>query len=307
MAGELDNEVAVVTGAGRGVGRGIAHVLARAGAGVMVTSRTAAQVDETVQQIRSAGGRAAGFVADVEDPASIEALLAATEDALGPVTTMVNNAGGTEPAGAPFATLAYRDITAAVSNNLTGALLCCRAVLPSMLERGRGRIINVASGAGLVGLPILGVYGAAKAGLIRFSENLALEIAGRGVSVFAITPGAVRTQATEPLWALRDLGRVPKWAAAAGGPPHENFYDDASWQDPERAGELCRFLCSGAADQLSGHFFSAYDDEHEIVRQRERVERDQLHLLRLHSVVGLERATTGEDMIEAHRRLLEQR
>jgi NAD(P)-dependent dehydrogenase (short-subunit alcohol dehydrogenase family) len=296
MAGELEGQVALVTGGGRGVGRAIAQALAAAGASVMVSSRTKEQLDETVALIEGAGGRAAAAVADVEQRASVEAMLSETERAFGPITLLVNNAGVSNPVSGPFETLDFDEVRRTIDNNLTSAMLCTRLALPGMLERGSGRIINVASGSGLVCQPFLNIYSVAKTGLIRFSENLALELEGRGVSVFAITPGMVHTQATEVIWNVRKMNPLPGWLAKGYGPPHENLANDASWQPPERAAELCCYLASGAADRLSGRFFSAYADERDMVAHADDIERDMLYKLRLPTLHGVERPVTPEEI-----------
>jgi NAD(P)-dependent dehydrogenase (short-subunit alcohol dehydrogenase family) len=295
MSDELKGQVALVTGGGRGVGRAIAQTLAAAGASVMVSSRTAEQLDETVKLIEGAGGRAASFAADTEQRDAVEAMLAETERVFSPVSLLVNNAGATSTTAGPFETLDFDDVRKTIDNNLVGAMLCTRLALPGMLERGQGRMINVASGAGIVCQPFVNVYSVAKAGLIRFSENLALEVKDRGVVVFAITPGMVRTKATEVIWQVRKMDPLPGILAEVYGPPHENPVDDRAWQAPERAGELCRFLATGAADRLSGRFFSTYYDEAEIVAHADEVERDMLYTLRLPTLHGVERPTTQED------------
>jgi NAD(P)-dependent dehydrogenase (short-subunit alcohol dehydrogenase family) len=299
MSGELDGQVALVTGGGRGVGRAIACALAAAGASVMVSSRTKEQLDGTVSLIESDGGRAAAVVADVEQRASVKEMLSETERVFGAVSLLVNNAGASNPVNGPFETLNFREIERTIANNLTSALLCTRLVLPGMLERGAGRIINVASGSGVVCQPFLNIYGVAKTGLIRFSENLALELQGRGVAVFAMTPGMVHTPATDVIWNVRKMNPLPGWLANAYGPPHENLAEDSSWQPPERAAELCCFLASGAADRLSGRFFSAYGDESEMVSRADEIERDMLYTLRLPTLHGIERPITPEDVRRA--------
>ncbi|HEY7791625.1 MAG TPA: SDR family oxidoreductase [Vicinamibacterales bacterium] len=301
MTGELEGQVAIVTGGGRGVGRAIAQALAAAGASVMVASRTAEQLNETVALIDADGGRAAALPADTEQRVAVEAMLAETERAFGPLTLLVNNAGATSTTAGPFETLDLDDVRKTIDNNLVGAMLCTRLALPGMLERGHGRIINVASGAGIVCQPFVNVYSVAKAGLIRFSENLAMEVKDRGVAVFAITPGMVRTKATEVIWQVRKMDPLPGILANVYGPPHENAVDDDAWQPPERAGELCRFLATGAADRLSGRFFSTYYDEAEIVAHADEVERDMLYTLRLPTLHGVEGPTTQEDFARARK------
>ncbi len=301
MTNELNGQIALVTGGGRGIGRAIAQTLAEAGASVMVSSRTQAQLDETVALIETAGGRAASFAADVEQRAAVEAMCAETERVLGPVTILVNNAGvGTTTAG-PFETLDIDEVRKTIDNNLFSAMLCTRLILPGMLERGGGRIINVASGSGVISQPYMNAYSVAKAGLVRFSENLALEVKDRGVSVFAMTPGMVRTKATEVIWNIRHMSPLPGWLDSAYCPPHENPADDDAWQPPERAATLVRFLASGAADRLSGRFFSAYYDEHEMVARADEIERDMLYTLRLPTLHGLARPVTPEDVAATKR------
>lgn len=293
---DLQGQVALVTGGGRGIGRAIAQALAAAGASVCVSSRTQAQLDETVALIEGAGGRAVSFAADVEQRTAVEAMCAEAERALGPVTILVNNAGvGTTTAG-PFETLDIDEVRKTIDNNMFSAMLCTRIILPGMLERGQGRIINVASGSGIISQPYMNAYSVAKAGLVRFSENLALEVKDRGVVVFAMTPGMVRTAATEVIWNIRHMNPLPGWLGRAYTPPHENPADDSAWQPPERAAELVCYLASGAADRLSGRFFSAYYDERAIVANADQVEREMLYTLRLTTLDGLERPFTPEEV-----------
>jgi NAD(P)-dependent dehydrogenase (short-subunit alcohol dehydrogenase family) len=267
----------------------------------MVSSRTQAQLDETVALIESAGGRAASVVADVEQRPAVEAMCIETERVLGPVTILVNNAGvGTTTAG-PFETLDIDEVRRTIDNNLFSAMLCTRLVLPGMLERGTGRIINVASGSGIISQPYMNAYSVAKAGLVRFSENLALEVKDRGVTVFAMTPGMVRTAATEVIWNIRHMNPLPGWLGSAYCPPHENPADDTAWQPPERAAKLVRFLASGGGDRLTGRFFSAYYDEQEMVARADEIEREMLYTMRLPTLNGLARPVTPED-IAAERR-----
>ncbi|CAO5255596.1 SDR family NAD(P)-dependent oxidoreductase [Frankia sp. AgKG'84/4] len=288
---ELAGHVAVVTGAGRGIGRAIALRFAEAGAAVVPVARSGGEIEETASLIRSAGGQAAAHAADVTDLAAVQLVLDFAKATFGTPTLLVNNAGGGVPGtNGKFEKMEPEAILQGLNLNLVAAMLATRLALPGMLEAGQGRIINVASGAGMLGMPYLMPYGVSKTAIIRFSEMLALELDGRGVSVFSITPGNVLSKLTDPLW--------PKREKLAQNPP-ENFswifppgheLEDKGWYPPERAAELCFFLASGKADAVSGRFFSVHYDEHQIAAQAERVEREELYALRIPTLNGLEPA-----------------
>lgn len=286
---ELTGEVAIVTGAGRGIGQAVALRLAAEGASVVVSARSADQIQETVSLIESAGGRAAAITADVSDVDSVQALVDFAEKTFGTVTVLANVAGGGVPGTTgPFVKQEPEAIVRGVNINLFGAMLATRLVLPGMIEAGRGHIINVASGAGMIGMPYIVPYGVSKTGLIRFSEQVALELEGTGVSIFTITPGNVVTKLTGGMYPARaELAANPPeglpWVYPAG---HE--LEDTGWYPPERTAELAFFLSSGKADAVSGRFFSVHYDEAEIVAQAERVVREELYVLRIPTLKGLE-------------------
>lgn len=193
----LQGQVALVTGGGRGIGRAIALRLASAGASVAVMARSKNEIDETVRLIEEQSqSRALAVAADVTDAADVAEAMKTIERELGPVDILINNAAGLKPFG-PFWETSVDEWWRTMEVNLRGVALCTHAVLPGMVARGRGRIVNVSSGAGAVSTPYYTAYTVSKAALIRFTECLALETGPKGVRVFSISPGTVRTSMTE--------------------------------------------------------------------------------------------------------------
>ena len=251
---ELDGRVALVTGGGRGVGANVARELAAGGARVAVSARSRDQVEAVAEKI---GGLA--VVADVSKPDSVRAMVDQVESKLGPIDVLVNNAGisGTLDRAWEADTAEWWRV---FEVNLFGPFLCCRAVVPGMLERRHGRIVNVGSGAAYlpVGSTVETGYGASKAGLYRFGEMLAAQLDGTGVVVFTISPGLVRTDMTA------------------------RFGDDAPWTPPELAPRLVRVLASGRADKLSGRYIHAeHDDVEDLIRRADQILDEDLNAIRL--------------------------
>jgi NAD(P)-dependent dehydrogenase (short-subunit alcohol dehydrogenase family) len=246
--------------------------LAAAGASVAVVARSADQLAETVALVASAGGRAVALPADVSDPRAVEAMVRATEQQLGPVDLLVNNAGIPGPFG-PINELDPAQWWRCHQVNLLGPFLCARALLPSMITRRRGRIVNVASGAGTQAIAYLSAYVVSKTALIRWTEVLATEVAEHGIKTFAIEPGTVRTAMAD--WALNsDAGR--KWL-----PWFRDIFEQGRNVPPDHAVGLLLLLASGKADALSGRFFTVADDIPGLVDRVERGPSGELQTLRL--------------------------
>jgi 3-oxoacyl-[acyl-carrier protein] reductase len=248
---ELDGQVALVTGGGRGVGEGIARELAAAGARVAVSARTRYQAEAVAREI---GGLA--IVADVTDRVAVESMVDQVEAELGPIDLLVANAGRNVREQKAWK-VDPADWWNVFEVNVFGVYLCCRAVIPGMLERGGGRIVITGSGASY--LPHSGstAYSSSKAAVWRFGNVLAEQL-DRRIPVFVISPGLVRTEMTK---------------AAP---------DDAPWTPPELAPRLVRALASGRADGLSGRYIHAeHDDIDELIRRADEIRERDLNTIRL--------------------------
>jgi len=244
---ELDGQVALVTGGGRGIGANIARELAAAGMRVAVSARTREQVDAVAREI---GGLA--VVADTSRREDVERMV----DEVGAIDLLVANAGIDRFDRAAWE-LDADEWWHVHEVNVLGVYLCCRTVIPGMLERGRGRIVITGSGASYLPGSTNSAYASSKAAVCRFGETLANQLQGR-IAVFPISPGLVRTEMT---------GRFP---------------DDAPWTPPECAPRLVRALASGHFDRLSGRYLHAEHDPPDQLEQRiDRILDEDLNAIRL--------------------------
>ena len=242
----------MVTGGGRGIGAGIARELADAGMKVAVSARTPEQVEQVAGEI---GGL--GVVADVSSKDDVERMVAEVERELGPIDLLVNNAGiahwgdkhwEDEP----------EDWWHVFEVNVLGPYLVARAVIPGMIERGGGRIVNTGSGSGYLPGQATTAYGGSKAALYRIGEGLAQQLEPYGISVFTFSPGLVKTEMTE------------------------TFGDNMPWTPPELAPRLVRVLASGRADRLSGRYIHAeHDDIEDLIRRADEIVENDLNAIRL--------------------------
>ncbi|MBA2536471.1 MAG: SDR family oxidoreductase [Actinobacteria bacterium] len=249
----MEGHVALVTGGGRGIGRGIARELADAGMRVAVSARTREQVEETAREVNGLA-----IVADASKREDVERMVGEVERELGPIDLLVANAG-----------IALWEETAweaevdewwhVLEVNVLGVYLCCRAVIPGMLERSAGRIVITGSGAAYLPGSSSTAYAASKAAAWRFGETLAGQLRPHGIPVFVISPGLVQTEMTG-----------------------SSFPEDAPWTPPELAPRLLRALASGRADALSGRYIHAeHDDIDELIQRADEVVRNDLNAIRL--------------------------
>ncbi|MBC8446453.1 MAG: SDR family oxidoreductase [Chloroflexi bacterium] len=196
----LTGGVVLVTGAGRGLGREIALTFARSGADVVVAARTAAQIEELAAEIGTLGRRARPIVADVAQEDQVRAMVAQALAEFGQVDVLINNAG--VAVYGPFVEQNSADWRAMIHTNLMGTIFCTHAVLPHMLARGQGLVINISSVAGIHGLPNEAIYCASKHGVRGFTDALAVELKEKGVRVCGIYPGGMDT----PFWDVQTYG-----------------------------------------------------------------------------------------------------
>ncbi len=190
----LAGKVALVTGAGKGIGRAIVLAFAREGAHVIAADIEGAPAEEVAAEVRKQGGRALGVAMDVSVKARVDAAIAAAREACGPIDILVNNAGITRDA--MFHKMTEEQFDAVIAVHLKGTWLCSRAVVQEMQERGYGKIINMSSITGRVGNIGQTNYCAAKAGIIGFTKSLAKELARYRINVNAIMPGFIDTEMT---------------------------------------------------------------------------------------------------------------
>lgn len=237
-AHRLDGRIALVTGSSRNIGRAIALAFAAAGAEVVVNARTSREDAEAVAtQARARGVRALACIADVRDAEAVRAMVDQTHEQLGPIDVLVNNAAP-RPEGA-FAEMTAEQWHGVLSVILDGAFVCTQAVVGDMLAKERGAIINIAGMTGQSGAPQRAHVVTAKAGLLGFTKALALEYAGRGITVNAVSPGLIDTDrtgdvATAP---VHRQGHIPP----VGRLGH-----------PDEVAALCCYLASDAARYVTG-------------------------------------------------------
>ena len=242
----LAGKVAIVTGASRGIGAAAAHALGKAGASVVLAARSVGLAAANAEQINGVGGKALAVACDVSDYAACQRLVRETAERLGPLDVLVNNAGIIEP----IATAAAADLAEwarSIQINLIGAYYAIRAVLPGMIERGGGDIINVSSGAALRPNEGWSAYCAGKAGLAMLTRSIDLEHRAAGIRVFGFQPGTTDTDMQVIIRAsgVNPISRIPR----------EQLTPVAH---PARA---LVYLCSRDADDLAGKEFSLRDED----------------------------------------------
>lgn len=268
----LRGETALITGGARGIGLAIATAFARAGASVALIARSTTELREAKRAIEQAGGVVEAYRADVTDEAMMTGVIEALRESLGPVTILVNNAGLVEPIG-PFGESGLDEWWRCVEVNLRGPVICTHLVMHDMIAHGRGRILNIVSGAGIASLTYLSAYVAGKTALVRWTECIAAELAPYGVQVFAMEPGTVATAMSNTSINSAEGRRWIPW--------FKGMFDMGLDSPLARVAARALELAAGAADEMSGRYIPLTEDLPVLVASAPSIRRDALYSLRI--------------------------
>ena len=272
---KLAGKRAVITGASQGLGQSIAKLFAKEGADVLICARSADDLRLAEEQIRAeARGKVAAKVASIASEADVRALVEEAEEKLGGLDVLVCNAGIYGPKG-PLDELDWASWVDAIQINLLGTVLCCRLFLPLLRKSPRGKIILLSGGGATKPLPFLSAYAASKAGVVRFGETLAGELAESGIDVNSVAPGALNTRMLQEV-----LDAGPEKVGAA-------FYR-ASIEQREKGGtpldagaSLCLYLASDESNGITGKLISAaWDPWREFAEHRQDLNKTDIYTLR---------------------------
>jgi 2-hydroxycyclohexanecarboxyl-CoA dehydrogenase len=247
---KLRDKIAIITGAGRGLGRAVALAFGREGARVVLAGRTRGQVEHVAEELRSLKREALAIPTDVSEEGQVNELVKKTLETCGTIDILVNNAGARGPIG-PVHQIPLDEWEKTLRINLTSAFLCSRAVIPVMMAKKAGKIINVTTT--LTPRPNLTPYMVAKAALTHFSKQLSRELKDFNIQVNAIHPGVMDTEMQAE---IRKAG-----SKAVGTDMFERLKEERMLHPPEEPAKLVLFLASAAADAITGEFLSFDDRE----------------------------------------------
>ena len=242
-----EDQIALVTGGGRGIGAATAKLLAREGATVVVAARTEEEISSVAGEISASGGKATPLLVDVTDEDSVSSGFEKVRSEFGPVTILVNNAG-TPGVPLPVAVLEPEAWRQVFEVNVTGAFLCARQALPQMVSRNRGRIINISSAAARHPVAGMAAYSASKAALDQLTRVLAAEGEPYNIATIGVYPGVVDTRMQE-----ESRGFGAKLVGKQLDRMFNNYRDFGMLRPPEDPAELISYLCTPSAGRLNGH------------------------------------------------------
>jgi len=241
----LDGKIAIVTGAGSGIGRGTALEMANAGADIVIAELQAQAAEETAARVRERGRRAVVVPTDVTSVDSVSAMMSVALHEFGGVDVLVNNVGGlgARPKKTTIVDLTLAEWESLLRLNLTSQFICCKEFITCLVRDGRrGAIVNIASLAAMVPYETSVVYGAAKAGVVSMTQTLAAEYGHLGIRVNCIAPGHVRTPIPEALYRGREELRAAQ----------DRIIPIGRWGEPDELGRVAVFLASEASSYVTG-------------------------------------------------------
>jgi NAD(P)-dependent dehydrogenase (short-subunit alcohol dehydrogenase family) len=264
---------ALVTGGSRGIGLAIATAFAKSGAEVAIIARSTQALENATKTIEEAGGKKViGVSCDVTNESEVQEAIAFIEQKLGNISVLVNSAGQSSAIGPIWETdpqLWWRDVEV----NLKGTFLVTREIVGRMIQHSLpGCIINLSSAAGNFPVPMSSAYACSKAAIQRFTDSLAPTIKSHGITVFAYSPGTVRTDMTQHFVNSSEVHRwMPEWRDIS----------PERWTPIEKVGEVAVLLASGQADALSGRFIHIHSDINRLVGDAEKIKEKDFYVLRL--------------------------
>jgi len=273
---EIEGKTAIITGAGTGIGRATAIEFAKNGAYVVCCGRRMEKLQETVSIIKATGGRAIAVRTDITKLEDVKNLVSEALKTSGSIDILFNNAGSFQAIGGLWEVapeMWWHDVEV----NLKGLMLCCWTVLPHMMKKNSGIIINMNGGGATYPLPGGSAYGCSKAAVMRLTETLAkeLEKVGSNVIVFGIGPGLVKTEMTE-FQVISEQGR--KWI-----PSTQECFEKGKVNPPELCAKTAIELIKIASPELNGRNFGAGQDIQEIQKQLSKIKEEDLYVMRFKS------------------------
>ena len=281
--GSLDGKVALVTGAGRGIGRSIAMAFARAGAHVACVSRTLPEINEVVDEINAAGYlKAIGIRADVASDNGPRDVVAQVEKAFGLIDILVNNAG-IDRIGAFRHEEDFASWWRVMEINMKAPAALTHAVLPGMVSRGSGAVIHIGSRNGIYNFPYMTAYSASKTALLRFCQCLHLELEGTGVRTFYLQPGDVKTKLMKDSFRTEELSKEPRLNEMIQG--MQGRMDAEEADSPELAANACVALAAHPdAHHVSGLYVDANQDLGQMIEDIKKGDGSQIQTHELYSL-----------------------